>query len=53
MGRGRPLFIAEQLSPLEVIEGRVQTRAKHASIDMGERNSIDRIFDLIRDEIAT
>ncbi len=40
-------------SPLEVIEGRVQARAKHASIDMGERDAVDRILDLIRDEIAT
>src|SRR4051794_37149633 len=42
-----------ELSPLEIIEGRVQSSAKHASIDMGERNGIERILELIREEIAT
>ena len=42
-----------EFSPLEIIEGAVQTRAKHSSIDMSEPDAIERILDLIRDEIAT
>ncbi len=42
-----------EIDPLEEIERNVQARAKHASIDMAAPDAIDRLHDLVRDEIAT
>jgi pilus assembly protein CpaF len=45
--------IGRESTPLEEIERNVQARAKHASIDMRATDAIDRIAELVRDEIAT
>ena len=45
--------IDREPTPLEEIERRVQARAKHAAIDMRAPDAIDRIAELVHDEIST